>query len=539
MKRIIIICVVIISISVSATFAETPLDLIAIFHSDSSSGALWWGYASPGDINGDSYSEIFAKELGSTQRMLVYSGGNPPDTMYDMEFSGGVGARPAWLPDINNDGYEDFAATGKYVYGIEDVQVWFGGPQFMSKTEPDLVFRHIPDTVSAFGYTISAGDINGDGQNDIVISAVNWEVPGYEGRFYIFFGGTLLDTTADVIISIYDHGIGYDDFVNGTCIGDINGDGFADLCYSGQPSTYDPGYVAIILGSVPYDTIPDFVVWSPWGSTFGSQSFGDGIVPLGDMNKDGYDDFAVTGSVVWPCVFHGSSPFVPIPEILGDTTDHYTRGDVLSNIGDINHDGWDDIGVGSPSVLQDSRFFIFFGYRPLDTHADITFLGSQAYPYAGMQFGMSVVPAGDFNGDGIDDVMVTFRQWFGGPFDRGCVYIFAGSSELPTSAEEVGEETDLPNSYNILEQNHPNPFNDETTITYRLAGASHRVVEISIYNMLGQKVRTLVHNYQSGGIHTVTWDGTDNDGEPVSSGVYFYRLKSDLQTLSKKMTLMK
>ncbi|GEM_PF-2749823 len=73
-----------------------------------------------------------------------------------------------------------------------------------------------------------------------------------------------------------------------------------------------------------------------------------------------------------------------------------------------------------------------------------------------------------------------------------------------------------------LEQNYPNPFNPSTAISYQLPAVSR--VRLEIYNLLGQKVRTLVDQQQPGGRYTVEWNGRDENGSEVSSGVYFYRL---------------
>ena len=90
---------------------------------------------------------------------------------------------------------------------------------------------------------------------------------------------------------------------------------------------------------------------------------------------------------------------------------------------------------------------------------------------------------------------------------------------------------------NILYQNYPNPFNPETTISYQLPENSE--VELAIYNLKGQKVKTLVNELLPAGQHSVVWDGKDDNGKSVSSGIYFYKLKTGNFEKTKKMILMK
>jgi hypothetical protein len=88
-----------------------------------------------------------------------------------------------------------------------------------------------------------------------------------------------------------------------------------------------------------------------------------------------------------------------------------------------------------------------------------------------------------------------------------------------------------------LFQNHPNPFNPETSISFSLP-SSARVV-LSIYDVEGRLVRKVVDGVLGEGYKSVSWDGNDEVGNSVSSGVYFYRLKSGKYTLTKKMVLLK
>lgn len=85
--------------------------------------------------------------------------------------------------------------------------------------------------------------------------------------------------------------------------------------------------------------------------------------------------------------------------------------------------------------------------------------------------------------------------------------------------------------------NYPNPFNPETTIEYEILKGGK--VELTVYNIKGQKVNTLINKYKPKGNHQVVWNGKDNRGKSVASGVYFYRLTTGKSTLTNKMILMK
>lgn len=94
----------------------------------------------------------------------------------------------------------------------------------------------------------------------------------------------------------------------------------------------------------------------------------------------------------------------------------------------------------------------------------------------------------------------------------------------------------LPTEF-ALEQNKPNPFNPTTQVSFSLPKAAH--VNLTIYNVLGQQVKTLVDQELPAGVQTVEWDGTDNTGRTVASGVYFYRLNAADFQATKKMLMLK
>ncbi|MEK7775102.1 MAG: T9SS type A sorting domain-containing protein [Candidatus Zixiibacteriota bacterium] len=103
--------------------------------------------------------------------------------------------------------------------------------------------------------------------------------------------------------------------------------------------------------------------------------------------------------------------------------------------------------------------------------------------------------------------------------------------ERVTVSFAAGSGSNLPTSFG-LNQNYPNPFNPTTNISFDVPKASH--VELSVYNVLGQKVVSLVNQDMEPGSHTVAWDASNN-----SSGVYYYRIAAGTFAQTKKMVLLK
>ena len=90
---------------------------------------------------------------------------------------------------------------------------------------------------------------------------------------------------------------------------------------------------------------------------------------------------------------------------------------------------------------------------------------------------------------------------------------------------------------NVLNQNYPNPFNPETSISFDIKEAGK--VSLDIYNVKGQKVKTLLNDHREAGTHNIVWNGTDDNNRSVSSGIYFYKMKNGKFSSTKKMILMK
>jgi hypothetical protein len=102
--------------------------------------------------------------------------------------------------------------------------------------------------------------------------------------------------------------------------------------------------------------------------------------------------------------------------------------------------------------------------------------------------------------------------------------------------QSVNEEPSLPISL-ALNQNYPNPFNPTTNISFGVPIKTH--VELSVYDLTGAKVATLMNNDLAPGNYDINFNGRDERGQALASGIYFYRLRTDNQTLTKKMVLMK
>jgi hypothetical protein len=98
------------------------------------------------------------------------------------------------------------------------------------------------------------------------------------------------------------------------------------------------------------------------------------------------------------------------------------------------------------------------------------------------------------------------------------------------------EENSMPAHYSLL-PNYPNPFNPETTLSYTLPVDSH--TQVLIYDILGRRIRTLIDQPQSAGHHQVIWDGRNDQGITVSSGIYFYVLETPTCRLTRKMSLIR
>jgi len=189
----------------------------------------------------------------------------------------------------------------------------------------------------------------------------------------------------------------------------------------------------------------------------------------------------------------------------------------------------DGFGVGSVHVSNDGTNWTKVwsgGDWPYDTtwnemDIDISSVAdsqSTVYLRWTMEVNNALYPIGGWN---IDDIS-----------------LYAIFDSAGAEATDVSENTNkvLPSEYE-LKQNYPNPFNPTTIISFSLPRASS--VRLEIYNVLGQRVSTLIDGELKAGDHDISWDGQDGFGQPVATGIYFYRLKAGEFVDTKKMILLK
>ena len=227
--------------------------------------------------------------------------------------------------------------------------------------------------------------------------------------------------------------------------------------------------------------------------------FGDITTPVGSTVKEGDSlqlSVWVKGTALWP---DSAAKY-------GDWAVGMSRTFYASND---NHAGYNEISSGN---------------------TDYTFAFPAVTQFDWTQYGIGVrVPTG---AKAMQVGLHAYNRFVGTVyFDDVTVTNLGG----PTTGVAV-TKGDLPKSYEIL-QNYPNPFNPTTNIRYALPRESH--VTLIVYNILGQRIRTLVDDVRSAGRYEVTWDGRNESGFSVGTGIYLYRIEAGPYTNVQKMLLLK
>jgi hypothetical protein len=154
----------------------------------------------------------------------------------------------------------------------------------------------------------------------------------------------------------------------------------------------------------------------------------------------------------------------------------------------------------------------------------------------------------NFNAHGTPLATATGTQYTDASIQLGRTYYyklaafdFSGNEsnftdEKSIMVTSVEEGNGIPIEF-ALRQNHPNPFNSNTNITYNISTSGP--IKLTIYDMLGKRVRTLADESQTPGSKSIYWDGTDDQGNTVASGIYFYRIVAGEFTETKKLLMLK
>jgi hypothetical protein len=138
-----------------------------------------------------------------------------------------------------------------------------------------------------------------------------------------------------------------------------------------------------------------------------------------------------------------------------------------------------------------------------------------------------------------DRAIALFQEAYGQDFiPMGVGTVIQLSSYPVMVREEKDGQSDVPNRFK-LDQNQPNPFNPSTTIQYAIPAGPEVTVRLKVYDTRGALVRTLVDRVRGPGVHTAMWNGVDDAGNRISSGIYIYRLEAGSFTQMRKMMLLR
>jgi hypothetical protein len=382
----------------------------------------WLGsaLAPAGDVNGDGYSDLiigaYPYDNGQTDEGvgLIYHGGGTPGNvtsgtlMVGSVASGRFGSVVADAGDINGDGFDDVLITAP---GTDPAAA--GTTRIAYGSEDGVGSAHTVYTTFAFGRTAAgAGDINGDGYADIIIGNPNYTNTGNGGEVRIYYGApTGLDAINYVTLTEPSNGSLFGAAVSGAT--DLNGDHYADIVIGAPKYKVDNevrGAAFVYYGaSTGLITTPKIL---PGKSI--NASMGAAVAGLGDTNGDGFDDLivgapttstpAVEAGAAW--VYYGSASGVDNSTTFLKTDYGYTHfGASVAAAGDVNGDGFSDAVVGIPGwgISKSGAIAVYHG-QPAGLQETLKQFHYGLFDDTG--FGTSVSGAGDVNGDGYSDLIV-------------------------------------------------------------------------------------------------------------------------------------
>lgn len=378
------------------------------FNGDNASDYFGSAVSDAGDVNGDGFDDLIVGAWGddnngsSSGSAIVFSGA---DGSVLLVFNGDnagdyFGLSVSGAGDVNGDGFDDLI-VGAYRddnYGSDS-----GSARVFSGIDGSVLFTFNGDsTDDQFGRSVSgAGDVNGDGFEDLIVGARGDDNNGNNSGSARVFSGV----DGSVLFTVSGDGAGdlFGCSVSGA--GDVNGDGFDDLivgAWGDDNYGFTSGSARVISG------VDGSVLFTFYGNST-EDRFGYSVADAGDVNGDGLGDVVVgayrdaenipdTGSIYVYSGANGAELYCYRGEYAG-----LLLGISVSGAGDVNADGFGDIVAGA--VGGNTNGF-FSGSARMHSGTDGTALVSLNGENANDRFGIAVSSAGDVNGDGFDDIIV-------------------------------------------------------------------------------------------------------------------------------------
>src|SRR5262245_37865015 len=294
-----------------------------------------------------------------------------------------------------------------------------GDPSLVSRLLIDPAGENDGDTFACS--VASAGDVNGDGYDDLVIGANYYPSLSGQGRAYLFLGGPAIDPVADLVIPAPSGGAGWFG-ISVASAGDFNADGYSDIIVGARNAPL-AGKAFIYYGGPSLDATPDLTLT---GESTGSYTwFGNSVAPAGDVNGDGFDDLIVGAPAYGSTqagrvyIFHGGSAPDAIPDgVFTGPTANDKLGWVVGSAGDMNADGYSDVFATAPRYYaggtDPGAAYVWFGGPGFDAVAELTIHGSALTDRVS-----DAANAGDVNADGFSDLVIARQDraevFLGGP----------------------------------------------------------------------------------------------------------------------------
>ncbi|MBK6772320.1 MAG: FG-GAP repeat protein [Ignavibacteria bacterium] len=338
-----------------------------------------------GDVNNDGFSDVIVGAYGSntnTGKAYVYFGGVSMNNIADVTFTGetsqsNFGSSVSGAGDVNGDGYHDviIGANG-YNSDIGKAYIYFGGASMNNISDVSMFGSAITDF---FGASVStAGDVNDDGYSDVIIGSYGYS--SFTGRTYIFYGGAIMNSLPDVTMTgeAANSAFGY----SVSEAGDVNGDGFADAYVGAYGYSSSKGRAYLFYGGTSMNNTVD--IYMTGDTTL--NLFGYSVSGGGDVNGDGFADmisgaYGNNSNKGRAYVYTNTRTGVDIPDLIfkGEAAAD-AFGVAVSDAGDVNHDGYNDVIVGARwANANNGRAYIYYGSMFMDNVADVTLDGNSEF----------------------------------------------------------------------------------------------------------------------------------------------------------------